>query len=194
MRNIFLLPLLFLLNACATVKVDVDYDGQADFTHLYRYAWLDGQPPVSGDNVVDSNTLLHDRIRVGIDQWFTTHGYLKSETGEADFLVIYRFVIENKTRVTVLHPYYDYPYSWRFGYHHRYYYSSFAWHYYPERYAYEYQRGTLVIDLVDPKTKKLMWRGMAYENIRPNTSPDKKQQYVTRAIKSILSRFPPLTG
>lgn len=190
MRKLLILSLLILVNACATVKVDVDYDDTADFRHLYQYAWLEDRPPVSGNKLLDSNTLMHDRIRSGIDQWLKDHGYLKGGAEEADFLVLYRLVVENKTRVTVLNPYYDYPYSWRFGYRSGFY-SSFAWSYYPEQRVYEYQRGTLVIDIVDPNSKKLMWRGMSYEDISPHTTQQKKQRYVDRAIKSILSRFPP---
>lgn len=191
MRRLFFLPVLLMLVSCATIRVDVDYDDAADFSRLYRYAWLEDKPPVSGNKLLDSNTLMHDRIRSGIDRWFKEHHYLKGDAKEADFLVLYRLVVENKTRVTVLNPYYDYPYSWRFGYR-RGFYSSFAWSYYPEQRVYEYQRGTLVIDIVDPHSKKLMWRGMSYEDISPYTTQKKKQRYVDRAIKSILSRFPPL--
>ena len=191
MRKLPIFPLLLIISSCATVNVDVDYDDTAEFTKLSKYAWLEDKPPVTGNTLVDSNTLLHDRMRNGINQWFETHGYLKSKAAEADFLVIYRVIVENKTWVTVLNSYYDYPFSWRYGYN-RNYYSSFAWRYYPERRTYEYQRGTLVIDIIDPKSKKLMWRGMAYEDIKPNTSQEKKQQYVARAIKSILARFPPV--
>ncbi len=192
LRNLAILPLLLLVTSCATVNVDVDFDEKADFEHLYQYAWLEEKAPVTGNTLLDTNTLLHDRVRSGIDQWLGAHGYIKSKKTEADFLVIYRMVIENKTRVTVLNPYYDYPYSWRFGYS-RYFYSSFAWNYYPEHRVYEYQRGTLIIDIVDPVSKKLMWRGMAYEDISLHTTQETKQRYVDRAIKSILSRFPPLS-
>lgn len=190
MRKIVLLALTVLLSSCATVNVDVDYDQAADFAHLYQYAWLEDKQPQSGNALFDSNTLMHDRIRNGVDQWMNEHGYLKGPAKEADFLVLYRLVVENKTRVTVLNPYYDYPYSWRFGYR-RGFYSSYAWSYYPDQQVYEYQRGTLVIDIVEPNSKKLMWRGMSYEDISPHTSREKKQKYVDRAIKAILSRFPP---
>lgn len=190
MRKILISSLLLMLTACASIKVDVDYDVEADFKHLYQYAWLEDKAPLSGNKLLDSNTLMHDRIRTGIDQWLKDHGYLKGNAKEADFLVLYRMVVENKTRVTVMNPYYGYPYSWRFGYR-RGFYSSFAWSYYPDEHVYEYQRGTLVIDVVDPNSKKLMWRGMAYEDISPYTTQKKKQRYVDRAVKSILSKFPP---
>ncbi len=188
--KLILAVFLLALNSCATVNVDVDYDESVDFFHLSRYAWLEDVPPKTGNTIVDSNTLMHDRIHLGIDQWFERHGYLKSKRSEADFLVIYRMVVENKTRVSVLNPYYDYPFSWHYGYN-RGYYSSFAWNYYPDLQTYEYQRDTLVIDFVDPKTKKLIWRGMAYQDISPNIRPERKQRYIDKAIQSILSKFPP---
>ena len=190
MRKLLLLALLVLLNSCATINVDVDYDGKADFDHLYQYAWLEDKAPASGNQLLDSNTLIQDRIHNGIDHWFKEHGYLRSDAKEADFLVLYRLVEENKTQVIVMSPYYGYPYNWRFGYQSGFY-PSFAWSYYPNQRVYEYQRGTLVIDIVDPNTKKLMWRGMSYEDIRPNVSQKKKQRYVDRAVQLILSRFPP---
>ncbi len=198
-RKLFILPLLLILSSCSTVKVDVDYDDSAEFIHLSRYAWLEDKASITGNALVDSNTLLHDRIRTGIEQWFDTHGYLKSKSMDADFLVNYRVTKENISRRKALdfsygYSFYGYPYSWDYGYYsyYPYYYSPYVGGYYPGSY-YSYQRNALVIDIINPESKKLMWRGMAYLDINFSSSQKNKEKYVERTIQTILSRFPPDT-
>lgn len=191
MRLSFIFTMLLLINACATLDVDVDYDPSADFKRLSRYAWQEEKQPASGNVLLDSNTLLHDRIRAEVEQSLAARGFKKSDVANADFLAIYRVMVEDKTRVTLIDPFYSYPYNWRYGYYHRHFYSSFAWSYFPEERIYEYQQGTIVIDFVNPKSKKLLWRGAVTEDIGYYTDQVQKQRFVEQAVKSILARFPP---
>ncbi len=189
--------LLFILSSCSTVKVDVDYDNSAKFRQLSKYAWLEDKATVTGNALIDSNTLLHDRIRTGIEQWLDSRGYLKSKSVNADFLVNYRVTKENISRRKALdfsygYSFYGYPYSWDYGYYsyYPYYYSPYVGGYYPGNY-YSYQRNALVIDIINPENKKLMWRGIAYLKMSFSSSQKNKEKDVQRTIQTILSKFPP---
>jgi hypothetical protein len=170
------------------MKVDVDYDPEIHFQTLRNYAWLSDKAPESGNPVIDSDSLLHDRIHKETEAWMAVHGYHKTAKNKADFLLTYRLVMENKTRVTVLDNYYAYPLCWRYGYG-AYPFAYNSWYYFPEIQTYQYQRGTFILDMINPKTRKLMWRGMVYRNLSQNVSQQKLKDYVSKAILELLDRF-----
>jgi hypothetical protein len=51
-----------------------------------------------------------------------------------------------------------------------------------------YLQGTLVIDIVDARTTKLLWRAYCGDQIRDMRKRDKN---ITAAVKKALERFPP---
>jgi hypothetical protein len=52
----------------------------------------------------------------------------------------------------------------------------------------EYTEGTMVLDFVDAKTKKLFWRGTATDTL---TSTSEAPRVVSGAAASLLSSYPP---
>lgn len=54
--------------------------------------------------------------------------------------------------------------------------------------VYEYTEGTVVIDVVDPSNKQLMWRGNAVAEVSDNPGKYLKEQ--RKAVRAIVSRFP----
>ncbi len=51
-------------------------------------------------------------------------------------------------------------------------------------------KGQLVVDLLDPAAKKLVWRGMAQDNLAKN-NPNKLLDQVNNAITKMFKDFPP---
>lgn len=176
------------LTACSTMPVDVDYDPGIQFQRLKHYAWLTEKAPKSGNPIIDSDSLLHDRLHQEADAWLAAHGYRKTTRKQADFLLTYRLIMEDKTRVSVLNNYYAYPTFWSYGYY-GYPFAYSYWQYYPEIQTYEYQRGTFILDIINPKTQKLMWRGMAYQNLSRNVSQQELKNTASKAILKLLGQF-----
>ena len=54
--------------------------------------------------------------------------------------------------------------------------------------------GTLVIDLVDAKAKKLVWRGTASSVISGSSSPEQMQQKINGAVDKMFYKYPPKPG
>ena len=185
MINKFVAVLLssFFLSSCSTIMVDVDYDDSLSFKNLHRYSWVPGTPTKSNNPQLDSDTILHDRIRGSINSWLSGHGYEKTDLEQADFLVAYFVSVKDQTKVTVLNDYYGYPSGWGYGYY-RPYGSS-------RSYVYEYQQGAIIIDIIDPKTRKLMWRGSATDEVNESETPEKRDQVINEAVDKILEKFPP---
>jgi Domain of unknown function (DUF4136) len=51
--------------------------------------------------------------------------------------------------------------------------------------------GTLIVDLVDPNTKEMVWRGTAQDQV---TGTGQDQGTVNQAIQKIFANFPPTPG
>lgn len=173
--------------ACATVRVRTDYDEAVDFAPLRTYAWLD--PPLreasrdeggqSGDPFTQ-NTLIDKRVRDEVDAWLGAHGYhAASGGGEPDFLVRYEVVSQPVTRdspVFVSTGFGHYGYGYGVG-------SGVG--YSP---ATTYQEDTLILDVIDPGTEQITWRGYGTSQARdPHMSPER----LRKSVAAILAKFPP---
>ena len=61
----------------------------------------------------------------------------------------------------------------------------------PETYVYEYDEGTLILDIVNPQNKQLMWRGSATDEVNFKSNPEKDQSKINQAVQELLAHFPP---
>jgi len=52
----------------------------------------------------------------------------------------------------------------------------------------DYLQGTLVIDVYDPKSKKLIWEAVATGTI--NEKPQKREKSIPKAVKKLMKKFP----
>jgi hypothetical protein len=55
----------------------------------------------------------------------------------------------------------------------------------------EYTRGTLIIDIIDPSGKELLWRGVSARSLEEGRSPEEKASDVREIVIAILQKFPP---
>jgi hypothetical protein len=170
--------LLGLASACATVSVKTDYDPAVDFGRYRTFQVLDGKLIVNGHRD-DGNTLVKDRIRSAITQELAGRGLQPVDTG-ADLMVTYTAGARTVTEIETTGPYdggwgpYWGPGGW--------------WGPgYSDWWTREYTRGTLVIDLIDSATKKLVWRAYAEADV---TSPDARN-IIQKAVHKAFQKFPP---
>ena len=57
--------------------------------------------------------------------------------------------------------------------------------------TYEYEEGSLILDFVDTKSKKMIWRGVAKADVMNADSPEKIEKLINEAVQKILKNFPP---
>ena len=157
--------------SCTPYSVSTDYDTEADFSKLRTYAWH----TASGD-VPAVDSLTQKRIVRAVDDALAARGYRKDE-GNPDFKVFTLASINQRISsqpVTTA-----YGYGWRHGY------------------AFEgtevtsYDEGTLVVDIISPGTKSLLWRGKARATIDPDRTPEEREERIRGAAFKILELFPP---
>ncbi len=56
-----------------------------------------------------------------------------------------------------------------------------------------YEEGTLVIDMVDPMTNNLIWRGSAVKTLEQDPTPERQTENIANAVRAVLKNFPPPT-
>ncbi len=181
-----LAALATLLGGCATVSVGYDFDPQANFADLRSYAWIDEPREPTGDPRIDGNTLLESRVREAVDRALGQRGYVKDVSGEPDFLLNFFVTLDERTSVRTLNRYYGYGPGWAWGYGYRY--APYGW---SETYVYEYDEGTLILDVVGSDSRQLIWRGSGTDLLSLQSTPERRQEDLDRVAEAILENFPP---
>ena len=187
------------LAGCATLQVETDYAPEVSLTQLSTYEWVDQEADASGDPAVDS-PLLKRHIRDAVDSELGRMGYRKVTSDTPDFRIAYSVTAEEKSRIDGSYGYGGYggygSYRRSFGfslYGGRYlrpYYGYPGAGYAGAGYVSEYLQGTLVLDIIDVRTEKVIFRGWASKSLDSDPSPKKVRKYVTEAVEEILEDFP----
>ena len=183
-----LLVLTTTVVGCSTMEISYDYDPKADFKGLETYDWLNEPQKPTGDPRIDGNTILETRIHEAVDTGLAARGFRKVAS-DPDFLVAYHVSLDRRQSVQTLNSYYGYGPGWGYGYGASY--RPGVWAGAPETYVYEYEEGTLILDIVNPENKELMWRGSAQDEVHFKSTPEKDQAQLNEAVQKMLEKFPP---
>lgn len=175
---------LLSFHGCASgPAVNVDYDQQANFQTLKSYAWA----PITEEEQREKsrNSLIHERIQTAVTANLTGRGYTKAAVADADFLVTHTIKVEQithtvDTRMTVGYG--------RYGSHGGFSIGAGM----PVNTAIEqYKVGVLIIDVIDARLKRLIWRGTSERILGEVTSPQERTDLINSTVNDILGRFPP---
>ena len=164
------------ISGCTTISVSSDYDQSANFHDLKTYAWMTASEEPKNTRV--KNSLVMSRIQDAVDRQLDQKGYQKTPENP-DFFVAYHASVDEKTQIHST-PYYGGGVgAYRFG------------PVYNNVYQTRYEEGTLIIDILNPGTKSLLWRGMAKGSVNTQDNPETKTKRINDAVQKILERFPP---
>jgi hypothetical protein len=163
------LALLFF-GCASSVEVTSDYDQEFDFSKLKTFGFLP-IPESAGLHQLDA-----DRVSDAVKADLTPKGYALSK--EADFAVVMHFGKQRRTDIQ----------SWGYGWG-----EGSGWRQWGARGVdvYQYEEGTLVLDVVDMKEKKLIWRGSGTGILSDDPGMRERTDTINKVVKSILAKFPP---
>lgn len=169
MKTIKLLTLagLFILSSCASVSVNADYDKKANFNGYKTYAYLRAGIDKAEISDLDKKRILH-----AIDEVMATKGFSKSENPD----VLISIFTKERERVDV---YQNYGFGWGWN----------PWWGMGYSNVTTTPEGTLFIDIIDAKTKELVWQGEGSGYLTKNT--DKKDARIKEFVSKILEQYPP---
>lgn len=172
----WLIPVLILLSGCSGMRITTDFDQTYNFSNLRTYAWMEGKRSRPTDPSVDTS-LLETRVKNAVDAELAMKGYEAVPADQADFHVGYHAAVRSKIDAYTMSNFYGYRPGWGAGY--------------SDVHVYEYDEGSLVLDIVDPDTNNLLWRGGAQAEVGDWDTPEKREARIREAVARILSRFPP---
>ncbi len=192
-RFIAAIAAIVLFTGCSTLQIRTDHDPEFSFNALKNYTLIAPKP-----EKVDSLTYTH--ISRAINNTLERKGYRSSDKADADFYLLIHLDVKNVKEVQTYYEYAGlrpYPYN--------YYRPDLKVPYPPRPYidpyyfdhsvttsthTFEYQQGKLVVDVFEPKSNKVIWRGIAEDEIRHFDSTAEKVAYINGVIEKLFESFP----
>lgn len=169
---------ILIFSGCSSIKVSNDFDPSFSFNDVQTYAILYKSKEYS-------NTLTDERIMTGIDTELKQKGYTKANRKNADLYVVFHTDVQNKTKIVQ-----DYQYigvsPYRYGRH----YGYGGMMAVPTTRSYNYDEGKLIVDILDAKEKKIVWRGVATDSLKNLKTPEERVQYINEVMASIFKTLP----
>jgi len=149
-------------------NVSTDYDHSADFSRYTTYAWL--HPPMFDD------PLMRQRVEDAVNRELSEKGLrMVSDPGKATLGIVVNGATQEKH---TLQTFYDGFPGWTW--------NGFGT---ATTYVDTYEVGTLVVDLFDTGTKRIVWRGVATQTL--SEKPAKNSKKVDKAITKLFEKYPP---
>ena len=176
MRKLFITVTILLVVgtvAAAKMKAHVGYDKAADFGAIKTFAYFE----TLDTSVVDSAPPVHEMIKLLIISKLQDGG-LKWVEEDPDVLVTYHTDENQAMRMNTTLYHYHYSANWWW---------SPLWGSGMD--VTSFTQGTLVVDIWDPKTEELLWRGAVVGVVPDDPSPAKAQKTIEKALNLMSKEF-----
>ena len=186
--------LIVLALGCVTISVDSEYMGNADFSKYKTYDWKEGLQEQPNDARID-NAVLDARIKAAVHKRFTELGYTREGEGTPDFYIGYHAAVVRRVESSKPSDYYGAvgQKGYLGGYRSRYGAYGRDWGRVSVPIpAYEYDMGTLVLDVIETETGRLVWRGWATAEIDLWLPDRGSGEKIDEAVSRVLAEFPPI--
>ncbi len=187
MSRIALAALITPLAACSSTTVQSDFDPNYSFSGLSTYTWA--QRTTQGQDPAVYNDIVEARVKEAVNQALQAKGYREvSASDSPTFLVAWHGAINTKQNINTVGTSYGYGWGWYGGWGGPGISTSTT-------YVTEWKQGTLIVDIVDPKGNKLVWRGSAQGEVDEHRNdPQKMQKNLNEAVTKMMANFPPPPG
>ena len=177
-KTICLITLLSLaLGGCTRFDVRAKQDPNADLSRLQTYAWLPPNEAEPADQRVNDRG-IDARIRAATGQELQAKGYRPVEA-EPDFLLNYRLSSSPSDAIG----------AGRRGYRGH---GEGIWGGWVgiDTVYDTHDVGTLYLAVIDARTRRMVWVGLAQARLLPHVSYEKRVERVDAAVQKILAGFP----
>lgn len=169
---------LLAAGGCAGPKVITDFDPSAEFSAFRTFAFT-GLTDRDQGGVLD-NSLLRKRIEEIVGQQLTAKGLRQVGVEDRSDLLVHFWVrVKDKQRVESTGMTAG-PYGGRYG---------GAGYYGGGVTTYEYEEGTLIVDLAESSKEELVWRATIVAILRG--SPEENLELVNKGVAKAFEAYPP---
>ena len=183
LQRLALLSLLLLAGCATGPRISSDSDPQADFASYRTYGFyspLAVEP--KGYSTPSSNVM-----KAAVRREMEARGYVYDEAAPDLLVNINAYVNERQDVVSMPEVNYTYYYSYRAN-------AYFAVPFWSERTSVSrYREGTLNVDLVDARAKRLAWEGVAVGRVA-RLKPGEREQRINATIAENFAAYPHRAG
>jgi Domain of unknown function (DUF4136) len=163
---------LLFATASFAQQVKTDYDRGADFSQYKTYSW---------EKVQTQDPLWVDRIKEAVNTDLASKGLTPVESG-GDIAIVAIEMTKNQQTLNTFYDGFGGGWGWRRG-------GGFGGFGDATTTTETYKVGTLVVDLFDAHTKKLIWRGSASDTLSDKS--DKNIKNLNKGVQKMFDHFPP---
>ncbi len=163
------------VSGCAAVTAGAHVERGLDFRQYHSYAWGPADALPTGDPRLDGNPYFKDDLQGEIEKGLAIRGLTLMPSQTPDLQIHYHANVSERLAVNHL----DQPYG------------SCTSEGCPGGVA-SYEAGTIVVDIMDVKTSRLIWRGWAQTDLKNLLDDqDKMARTIQDAVKQMLRQLPP---
>jgi hypothetical protein len=151
---------------CATMSVSSHVERGIDFAQYRTYDWGPADALPTGDPRLDRNPFFQEHVRRAVEGQLAASGLERTTSGTPDLLIHYHASIARRI---------------------------YASHGYDEDgrvRVIEYDAGTLVLDIADTRTNRVIWRGWAQDGVKALDDEDRMARKIDEAVTRMLARLP----
>lgn len=175
LRNAMMASALALTGCAATMTVSSHVERGLELSHYRSFAWGPADALPTGDPRLDQNPFFKDHVQGAVEKQLAQRG-LAVTAGDADLLIHYHANITRRIDPNQADRAYGY---------------CGTGDCLPAQV--DYEAGTLVLDIVDARTNRLVWRGWAQRGVEDMLrDPDRMARTIEQAVTRMLQRLPPV--
>lgn len=164
---------LAVTGCAATMTVSSHVDRNLNFAQYRTYDWGPADALPTGDPRLDKDPFFKDQVQGAVEKQLAVRG-LELATGTPDLRIHYHAHISQRIDVNSVDRAYGYCSGddCRAG-------------------VTEYEAGTLVLDVMDARTNRLVWRGWAQNSVEDLLdNPDRMARMIDEAVTRMLRQLP----
>jgi hypothetical protein len=171
---IILATTALVLSGCATMNVSSHVLRSADFTQYRTFEWGPADALPTGDPRLDRDPFFQDHVQGAVEKGLAGRGFARVSVGTPDLLIHYHANISPRIDINRLDRERGYCYDDACGVR-----------------TVEKEAGTLVLDVIDARTNRLVWRGWAQHGVEDILRDrDRMEQRINDAVTRMLEQLP----
>ena len=173
-RRVCVIGPLALLGACAHVSTGADFSPGTRHDKYKTFDWGGGDSLPVGDPRLDNNPFFDARVRAAVELELAAKG-LRRVTVSPDLLVHYHASIRQRVDVIRADEVRGYSFP---GYR-------------DSGTVVQFDEGTLIIDVAEPKAKTILWRGWSQTDVGGLLNdPREMEKRIRESVRKMMERFP----
>lgn len=186
-RHILLAPLIALvLGGCSSVQMSSYKDPGANLTSHATYNWAAEKSSLEYDPK-SNDRFVGGYLQLAAESEMSAKGYEKSV--KPDVLLGYHVSLDRKVALDTMRKRYEYTYAPNYMLRP----GQSAWMTEPvdiQLAMKNYGMGTVVFDVIDARSKRLVWRGTTATRVNESLSRSERDIRLQNAVRLLLSVYP----